>query len=254
MAKVREHMNYTTPWGPIGEFVFQRTYARRIGHKVDGPKETFSQTVEGVIAGARKQLGIRYTLREKEVVRETLMTLKGSVAGRFLWQLGTETVNRLGFMSLMNCAACVVDSPIRPFTWAFDALMLGSGVGFNIQLKHVYGLPPVKDIPKITHVLTKDADFIVPDSREGWVNLLHKILEAYFVTGKSFTYSTILVRGSGEVIKGFGGTASGPGILIEGMDKIQEVLRKRVGQKLAPIDVLDVMNIIGSVVVAGNVN
>lgn len=253
MAQVTEKKNYTTPWGPIGEFVFRRTYARRLGDEADGPKESFEQVVERVILGAKTQLGIPYTAAEEEIVRETLLTLKGCVAGRFLWQLGTETVNRLGFMSLMNCAACIVDSPIRPFTWTFDALMLGSGVGFNIQLKHVYGLPPVKDIPKIVHKATKDADFIVPDSREGWVNLLHKILEAYFITGKSFTYSTILVRGSGEVIKGFGGTASGPGILIEGMDKIQKVLRKRVGQKLSPIDVLDVMNIIGSVVVAGNV-
>ena len=33
--------------------------------------------------------------------------------------------------SLQNCAFVVVDDPIRPFTWAFEMLMLGSGVGLQ---------------------------------------------------------------------------------------------------------------------------
>lgn len=48
-------------------------------------------------------------------------------AGRFMWQLGTRTVKQLGLPSLQNCAGVVVDEPIRPFTWTFDLLMLGSG-------------------------------------------------------------------------------------------------------------------------------
>jgi adenosylcobalamin-dependent ribonucleoside-triphosphate reductase len=241
------------PFGPIGEVVFYRTYARRIDDDVPDVKETFEQTIDRVLDGCEKQLKIPYTAKEREEVRNTLLSLKGMVAGRFLWQLGTSTVDRLGFMSLMNCAACVVDEPVRPFTWTFDALMVGSGVGYNLQLKHVYSLPRVKKIPFIKHLPIKDADFIVPDSREGWVELLRRVLEAYFITGEGFTYSTILVRGAGEVIKGFGGTASGPGILIDGIGRIQKVLQTRVGQKVSPLNVLDIMNIIGSVVVAGNV-
>lgn len=243
-------MKYQTPWGPIGEFVYNRTYSRKLA---TGGKETFEQTIDRVLDGVVRQLGVQYTSEERQEAKNIMMNLKGVVAGRFLWQLGTRTVDDIGFMSLMNCAACVVDGPVRPFTWTFDALMLGSGVGYNIQLKHVYSLPKVIDIAEINHMNTKDADFIVPDSRSGWVELLSRILEAYFVSGKSFSYSTILVRGAGEPISGFGGTASGPGILIDGMDRIQKVLRKRIGSKLSPIDVLDMMNIIGSVVVAGNV-
>lgn len=241
------------PFGPIGEFVFYRTYARRIDDNVEDVKETFEQAMDRVIHGAQTQLKIPYTAAESAEAKQVLMSLRGMVAGRFIWQLGTPTVDTLGFMSLMNCAAVVVDSPVRPFTWTFDALMLGSGVGFNLQLKNVYALPAVKNVATIKHENTKDAQHIVPDSRSGWVQLLHKILEAYFITGESFTYSTILIRGSGELIKGFGGTASGPGILIDGMDRIQKVLQSRAGRKLNPVDVLDVMNIIGSVVVAGNV-
>jgi len=243
-----------TPFGPIGEFVFKRTYARRLEDRPDSPTENFEQTVERVLTAARDQLGVE-DLRDSKYyakARKMLLELKGSVAGRFLWQLGTKTVDRLGLLSLQNCAFVVVDDPIRPFTWAFDALMLGSGVGYNIQLKHVYSLPPVKKV-KIAHEKTKDADFIVPDSREGWVALLHKVLEAHFVTGNDFSYSTILVRGAGELISGFGGTASGAGVLVDGIRRISELLNSRAGKKLSPINVLDIMNIIGSVVVAGNV-
>jgi ribonucleoside-triphosphate reductase (thioredoxin) len=61
------------------------------------------------------------------------------------------------------------------------------------------------------------------------------------------------VRGKGELIKGFGGVASGSLELIKGIEKISSVLQKRAGKKLRSIDVLDVCNIIGMVVVSGNV-
>jgi hypothetical protein len=68
-----------------------------------------------------------------------------------------------------------------------------------------------------------------------------------------FSYSTQLVRGKGAAIKGFGGVASGPEDLVRGIDQIGGVLESRRGKQLRPIDCLDIMNIIGSVVVAGNV-
>lgn len=86
-----------------------------------------------------------------------------------------------------------------------------------------------------------------------WVKLLSNVLDSYFKTGESFTYSTILVRAAGEPILGFGGTASGPRILVDGIAKICAVFTSRAGKKLRSVDVLDICNIIGSVVVAGNV-
>jgi ribonucleotide reductase alpha subunit len=131
--------------------------------------------------------------------------------------------------------------------------MLGSGVGFNIQRHNVYELPRVKDKINIKRLDTKDADFIVPDSREGWVKLLAKVLKAHFYGGKGFTYSTINIRGKGAPIKSFGGTASGPEELCWGINEIHSLLNKRAGKKVRPIDCLDIMNIIGAIVVAGNV-
>ncbi len=82
---------------------------------------------------------------------------------------------------------------------------------------------------------------------------MEKVFEAYFYKGKSFSYSTILIRSAGTKIKGFGGVASGPEDLVKGINYIQGILNKRKGMKLKSIDCLDIINIIASVVVAGNV-
>lgn len=242
--------NKNIPWGEVGYPVFKRTYSRPLP---DGKTEEWNDTVERVIDACREQLHCGFTTFEEGQVRDMMMQLKGTVAGRFLWQLGTETVDRLGLPSLQNCAFVVVDDPIRPFTWAFEMLMLGSGVGFNIQRENVYQLPKVKARVKVTRNDENDADFIVPDSREGWVELLQRVLEASFVTGKDFSFATHLIRSKGSPIKGFGGTASGPEDLVWGMQEINKVLNKKAGKRLSPVDCLDIMNIIGRIVVAGNV-
>jgi adenosylcobalamin-dependent ribonucleoside-triphosphate reductase len=240
-----------TPWGPTGYITYKRTYARDLDNK--GNKEEWADTVERVVQASNKQLGCGFTKEEQQDIRDIMLSLKGTVAGRFLWQLGTRTVSQLGLPSLQNCAAVVVNEPIRPFTWTFEKLMLGCGVGFNIQKENVYQLPKIKKKIKIKRVDDNGADFIVPDSREGWVKLLGKTLKAAFYTGEGFTYATHLIRAKGLPIKGFGGTASGGEVLVDGIDKIVGLLNSRSGNKLRPIDALDIMNIIGSVVVAGNV-
>ena len=237
------------PWGEVGYATYKRTYAR----PVKGRTEEWEETVDRVIQACNKQLKCDFNEKDQEDIKRMMMQLKGTVAGRFLWQLGTKTVDKLGLPSLQNCAFTVVDEPIRPFTWAFEMLMLGSGVGFNIQREHVYQLPKVKKKVVVKHVEDNGADFIVPDSREGWTELLHRVMEASFVTGNGFTYDTSLVRPAGSPIKGFGGTASGPGDLIWGMAEINRILNERSGHRLRPIDCLDIMNIIGKIVVAGNV-
>jgi len=240
------------PWGELGLITYTRTYSRA---KDDGTKEVFPETVERIVDGCNTQLGMNLSEEKKQDLRDIMLNMKGMVAGRFLWQLGTDTVGKLGLASLQNCAATVVDHPIRPFTWAMDMLMLGSGVGYNIQREHVYEIPKVVKGPshRALRMDSNDADYIVPDSREGWVKLLGKVLKAYFYSGEPFTYSTRCIRGKGAAIKGFGGTASGPEELCRGLDWICNLLDKRIGKKVRPIDCLDIMNILGYVVVAGNV-
>jgi ribonucleotide reductase alpha subunit len=245
------------PFSTVGYITYKRTYARRLNEAAaDSPTEEFEDTVNRVIASANNQLNVGFTNDEQLRLKQYLMELKGTVAGRFLWQMGTATVDRLGLASLQNCAFTTINEPVRPFTWAMDMLMLGSGVGYNIQRVNVDKLPIVNaNFTAPTRLDTTDADFIVPDSREGWVSLLGKTLKAAFLSNRknTFTFSTINIRGKGAPIKGFGGTASGPEDLCWGISKISEVLEKRAGRKLRPIDCLDIMNIIGAVVVAGNV-
>ena len=249
----------TTPWSSIGYLTYKRTYSRKLNpDDSNSVTEEFADTVDRVVRASNDQLMVGFTEEESERLRGHLLRLKGTVAGRFLWQLGTDTVNKLGLSSLQNCAFTVIDQPVVPFTWAMDLLMLGSGVGYNIQRENIDKLPPVNtDFKRPERRNTADADFIVPDSREGWVALLGKTLKAAFLahkTGKqTFSYSTQLIRSKGAPIKGFGGTASGPEDLVWGIDEISKILEKRAGKKIRPIDALDIMNIIGAVVVAGNV-
>ena len=239
-----------TPWGEVGYPTFKRTYSRPLEN---GKTEEWPDTVDRVVNACNEQLGCNFREDEQQELKNIMLDLKGTVAGRFLWQLGTKTVDRLGLPSLQNCAFVVVDEPIRPFTWAFEMLMLGSGVGFNIQREHVYQLPKVLGKVEVKRNDSNDADFIVPDSREGWTKLLDKVLRASFETGEGFSFATHLIRPKGAPIKGFGGTASGSEDLVWGMEEINRILNSKAGRRLSSVDCLDIMNIIGKIVVAGNV-
>ena len=245
-----KYSNKQPNWGfnGLGYIVYKRTYARL---KEDGKTEEWHETIRRCINGAQK-IGANYTQEEAEQLFDLIFNLKCNFAGRMLWQLGTPTVDRFGANSLLNCWNVSMNS-IRSFLFLFENLMLGGGVGFSIRREDIHELPRIKKDVNIVHKNTKDADFIVPDSREGWIRLLERVLEAFFIKGKSFNYSTILIRGAGERIGGFGGIASGPQILIDGIEKINKIFKQREGKKLRSIDVLDICNIIGGIVVSGNV-
>lgn len=237
------------PWGfgALSYITYKRTYARV---KEDNKLEEWPETIQRVLNGIQA-IGAKYTQEEMEQLFEYMFHLKGTFGGRFLWQAGTKLGLEYGD-SLCNCWALPIRQP-KDFLFLFHELLCGGGVGYSIEREYIYQLPKIKKNVLIKHEVTKDADFIVSDSREGWVRLLEEVLNAYFKTGKSFTYSTILVRGKGEPIKGFGGVASGPLELVKGIDQICAILTKREGKKLRDIDVLDICNIIGSIVVSGNV-
>lgn len=249
---VDKYKTQTPPWGPIGYVTYKRTYARKLDPTdKNSPTEEWWQTVERCVNGAL-ELGCLLTKEEAETLYDYVFNLKCVFSGRGLWQLGTSYVQKHGQDSLQNCWFVAIENP-EDFCFVFTELMLGGGVGFGIHPRHVYSLPPVKHAVKITRSDERDVDFIVPDNREGWVELLRRVLDCFFNTGKDFTYSAHCIRDHGEPIKGFGGVASGPGELSRGIAKISDVLSKRAGKKLRPIDCLDICNIIGAIVVSGNV-
>lgn len=247
---IASYASKTPPWGfgGLGEVVFLRTYSR----KIEGTDQTESwvQTIQRIIEGAA-DIGVPFSTEDAEHLFDHMFHLRCAVSGRALWQLGTPLVKQFSGTSLNNCFYTNIEK-IEDFEMLFDYLMLGGGVGFSVERSKIHELPKVKLVGSITAERTNDADFIVPDSRQGWRELLHKVLESYFKNGKSFTYSTILIREFGTPLKTFGGTASGSGALVDGVADICKVLDNRVGKKLRSIDVLDICNIIGRIVVSGS--
>lgn len=246
---LKQYEDKTPPWGPMGYVIYKRTYSRMDDNlgRAEEWHETCARVCRGLI-----DLNGKFTEGELEYLYDTLFYLRGSVSGRALWQLGTETVRTVGADSLQNCWTVAIND-LSAFTFTFNQLMLGGGVGFNILPRYVYELPEIMFNPPVGRVETHDCDFIVPDNRQGWVELLDRILESFYFTGKPFYYNTACIRPKGSPIRGFGGTASGPEDLVIGMKNIVRILRNRYQNKLRPIDAMDIMNIVGQIVVSGNV-
>ncbi|NVM37580.1 MAG: fused protease/ribonucleoside-triphosphate reductase [Candidatus Lokiarchaeota archaeon] len=244
-------------WGPLGYITYKRTYARII--EKENRKEEFWETIRRVVEGCysvQKEHCIKLSLpwtdlkaqKSAQIMFNKIWNFKFLPPGRGLWMMGTEFIARHGSMSLNNCGfASTEDINLKyskAFEFVMDALMLGVGVGFD-----------TKGAGKITIRQPKEGnfDFQIPDSREGWVDSLKLMLEAYFLGKQSPQYDFSLIRLSGEPIRGFGGIASGPNPLKQMLEDVQNILKSRVGQKITSIDIVDIMNYIGKCVVAGNV-
>ena len=233
-------------WSNLARIVYRRTYAR----KDSGTLENWEQTVERAIMGNVKGRNVSEA-EIKELLR-LANERKAGPAGRGYWFSGTPAHTRFGGAALNSCWF-VTSEDWNNFVIAQDLLMLGGGVGLSVEQQFSRNLPKVKKDVVVIHKPTKDADFIIPDSREGWCELTRRVLESYFVTGKSFSYSTVCVRGYGESIAGFGGTASGPLPLVKFIGILCAILLNRVGKQLRPIDCADILTATGEMVVAGNV-
>lgn len=232
------------PWSNLAKVVYARTYSR----SDHGTRERWEDTVRRVIIGNVRNHHV--PMEEIQHLTKFMLERKATPAGRGLWFSGAPSHNTIGGFALNNCFATTADDWYN-FAMAQELLMWGGGVGLSVQHKHVSKLPHVRTGVRITHKFSRDADFIVPDSREGWCELTRRVLEAYFLLGKSFTYSTICIRSEGEPIQGFGGQASGPRPLIDFVDTLSNILIAREGKHIRPIDAGDIICSIGHMVVSG---
>lgn len=247
---MRETKTVPKEWSNLAKVVYKRTYSR----VNDGISEEWEDTVKRVIEGNVAAYRGTELLEpnEEERLYYYMYNRKAMPAGRGLWFSGTDAQKRLGGVGLNNCYFLTCDT-YTIFPIAQDYLMLGGGVGMSVEHKFVSKFPKVKKDVSIVHKNTKDADFIVPDSREGWCRLTKRILKSYFETGESFSFSTICIRGAGEPIETFGGKASGPVPLIAFVEKVCSILSARAGKHIRPIDALDIICSIGELIVSGNV-
>ena len=179
---------------------------------------------------------------------DRLFNLKWTPPGRGLWMMGTKFIYERTGAGLFNCAfrstRDVANKGGYLFAWMMDALMVGIGVGFDTLGAKTFSVKEPQWV---------DDTLVIADSREGWVNSVHILLDG-FIHGKKvpkFDYSAI--RGKGEPIRGFGGTSSGPGPLIELHANLKELLEPKIGEEIESVDIVDIENLIGRCVVAGNV-
>ena len=73
--------NTVTPWGEVGYPVFKRTYSRPMESK-PGQTEEWSDTCDRVVDACNTQLGCNFSVFEQGEVKDMMMKLKGTVAGR----------------------------------------------------------------------------------------------------------------------------------------------------------------------------
>ena len=240
---------------------YKRTYSRRLSEfdpDATGSEEwwqTCRRVVEGMFNMQKRHvfmLSLEWNdNKAQKTAKEAydrLFNLKWTPPGRGLWMMGTKFIEERTAAGLFNCAfRSTRDLGTKGgylFAWMMDALMVGIGVGFDTEGA---GSLSIKE-PQYTN-----DTLVIDDSREGWVDSVHMLLDGFFFGSKvpKFDYSAI--RKFGAEIRGFGGTSSGPDPLVELHESLRELFSAKIGENITSVDIVDTENLIGRCVVSGNV-
>lgn len=256
-----EYKNKKVKFGPLGLFVYKRTYARPLEN---GKTEDWWQTVQRVVEGCYliqrlhcQSWNLPWNPRQAKKSAEQMYALmfdfKFLPPGRGLWAMGTDFMFKRGSACLQNCAFVSTKDIFydfsAPFVWLMDMSMLGVGVGFDT-------LGASEREMRLKKPRTSSDICVIDDSREGWVDAFKRVLDAYAgrdTLPASFDYSQI--RPAGAPIRGFGGQAPGKDPLEKLVNKTIAYLDKYV-QEDSPVDstmIVDLMNFAGEAVVAGGI-
>ena len=243
----------------LGELVYMRTYSRI---KENGKNERWWETIKRVVEGTYSmqknwidshQLGWNpwQAQASAQEMYDRMFNMKFLPPGRGLWAMGTSiTEERNLYAALNNCAfvstSTIKDDYSKPFCFLMDASMLGVGVGFDTK-----GAGEI--VVKGVNVDRKEEIYVIPDTREGWVDSLKLLLESYFHGTAPVYFDYTKIRPVGEPIKGFGGVSSGHEPLKEIHEEIRKVLEQNSKEPITVTTIVDIMNLIGKCVVAGNV-
>ena len=259
-------------WGPTGYITYKRTYSRFQNPDVGGAfrltavgeSEEWWQTVGRVVEGTYQiqQRHCAYqnvpwerekALRSAQEMYERIFSFKFTPPGRGLWMMGTPFVRIHGSAALNNCAFTTTERIgeksgfSEPFTFLMDLSMLGVGVGSDTRgTDKITIRGPCLEVERST--------FVIPDSREGWVQAVDIALRAY-AYGEPLPYFNYdAIRPAGELIRGFGGVAAGPDPLRDLVERhIPMILDPLIGKPITSEAIVDIFNAIGKCVVAGNV-
>ena len=243
----------------LGELVYMRTYSRI---KENGKNERWWETIQRVVEGTysmqknwidQHQLGWNpwQAQASAQEMYDRMFNMKFLPPGRGLWAMGTAiTEEKKLYAALNNCAfvstKTLKDDYSKPFCFLMDASMLGVGVGFDTK-----GAGEI--VVKGVNTDRGEETYVIPDTREGWVDSLKLLLESYFHGTSPVYFDYSKVRPAGAPIKGFGGVSSGHEPLEEIHEEIRKVLEQNSKEPITVTTIVDIMNLIGKCVVAGNV-
>ena len=250
------------------QVVTRRTYNRPLDK--EGLKfETWKQTCRRVKKHQRwlweRALGnIALNIEqsaELDEFEQLMLERKVSVSGRTLWLGGTEIAKKRE-ASQFNCAFTKVET-IHDVVDCLWLLLQGCGVGFKPVVGTLSGftsaITSVKILPskrtekggRETNEESYDPDtrtwtLSVGDSAEAWAKSVGKIL-AYKGKATNIILDFREIRPSGERLAGYGWISSGDGAIAKAYAAIIHILSRKAGQLLDYIDLLDVMNQLGTI-------
>ncbi|AHM55449.1 adenosylcobalamin-dependent ribonucleoside-triphosphate reductase RtpR [Peptoclostridium acidaminophilum DSM 3953] len=272
---LKKYRDAESPLDSLGRFIFYRTYSRWIEEQ--GRMERWWECV-------RRSVDYNCSLaetsdEEAQELFDNMYNMRQFIAGRTLWIGGTEMARRYP-LSNYNCAFIVMDD-IDCFREIFYMLMLGCGVGIRILKRDAERLPKFRSNFEVTHMPyapveagkrkdntsleftgSESAIIRAGDSREGWTGALDAFIrlctqnEYKGIRQIAFDYDS--VRRKGERLKTFGGVASGHKTLLDMISKIEAIIKSGAGsendsRQLQPVELLDILNIIGENVSVGGV-
>jgi hypothetical protein len=228
--------------------------------------ESWTDTIRRVVEGNCSLSHVPVSEQEMQLLFHLFWTGQALPPGRGLWVGGVEGIPA---DARYNCWFSTLYG-VDEWCWMMNQLMLGGGVG--IGLSDIHTLPVVvdnnarfaiwcgSDHADLNEVKPNDKSFlngstpvyVVPDSREGWVEAERRVLTAAF-EGKDLIVDVSNVRRRGLPIKTFGGIACGPGPLSHLLRSSWGIVRAARGRRLSSVECLDVTNMIGFCVKSGNV-
>ena len=223
-------------------FIAVSRYARWMDD--EGRRETWTETVGRYVGYMSDRLGDKIDKETVNALNYAIVNQHVMPSMRALMTSGPalDRENIAGF----NCSFIAVDH-IRAFDESLYILMNGTGLGFDVQQRHVEKLPVIAE-----QFFDTDTTIVVHDSKLGWAKA-YKELISLLVQGHVPKWDMTKVRPAGARLKTFGGRASGPEPLDRLFDFTVKTFKQAAGRQLKPIEAHDIMCKIAEVVVVGGV-
>lgn len=198
---------------------------------------------------------------ELQELKSLLFDRKVAVAGRTLWLGGTDIARRRE-ASMFNCSFTNVET-VYDIVDVFWLLLQGCGVGFRPVSGSLTGfrkyIPELEIIRSVNSTtkgeennletwdnVTKTWTIRVGDSAEAWAKSIGKLLAGKFAAQK-LVLDFSQIRKPGVRLKNYGWLSQGDVGLAKAYTKVYEILNAKADSLLSEIDILDIVNLLGTV-------